>query len=123
MGNRIQGFLAGVFVTGCVTAYTAGLFKSNQALISQQLQSCDSVIKNRILSDKDRNAVPTPINRRILTTYRPSVWETCKDIWNDEIITVANWAYSINWYQWGLEADKKLNKLADKVVQAAVEKK
>lgn len=123
MGNRIQGFLAGVFVTGCVTAWTAGAINGNQVLISAQLQQCDNIIKNRILSDKDRNAVPAPVNKRVFATTRPSVWETCKDIWNDEIITVANWAYSINWYQWGLEADKKVNRLADKVAQLAVEKK
>lgn len=67
--------------------------------------------------------VPLPVNKRVSATYRPSVWETSKDIWNEEIIKVANWLYSINWYQWGLEADRKINTLTDKVVQMAVEKK
>lgn len=36
---------------------------------------------------------------------------------------MANWLYAINWYQWGLEADRKINKLTDKVILLAVEKK
>lgn len=123
MGNRIQGFLAGVALTSSIVLATAGRIQSSQATASTIIRDADSIINNRILTDRDAQLVPLPVNKRISTTYRPSVWETCKDIWNEEIITMANWVYSINWYQWGLEADRKLNKLTDKVVQMAVEKK
>lgn len=122
MGNRIQGFLAGVVVTAGMALATSGRIKLAQMNASGLIRDTDYIINNRILTDRDAQLTPLPVNRRISTTYRPSVWETCKDIWNEEIICAANWVYSINWYQWGLEVDKRLNRMADKLV-ATVEKK
>lgn len=123
MGNRIQGFLAGVALTAGVVLATQGRIQASVVNASTIIRDTDNIINNRILTDRDAQLAPLPINRRVSTTYRPSVWETAKDIWNEEIITMVNWAYSINWYQWGLEADRKFNKLTDKVVQAVVDKK
>lgn len=123
MGNRVQGFFAGAVLTGFLATTTVGYMRSVNSVNSKILRECDGVINNRILTDKDAQTVPMPLNKRIVLTHRPSVWETSKDIWNEEIITMVNWVYSINWYQWGLDVDRKLNKLADKVVLVAAEKK
>ncbi|SGZ48723.1 CIC11C00000005345 [Sungouiella intermedia] len=123
MGNRIQGFLAGVALTSSIVLATSGRIQATLLTAAGIIRDTDSIINNRILTDRDSQLVPLPVNKRVSATYRPSVWETSKDIWNEEIIKVANWLYSINWYQWGLEADRKINTLTDKVVQMAVEKK
>lgn len=123
MGNRIHGFLGGVFLTGSLALTYTSYVKSSMEIVSNNLQDIDNTINNRILTDKDVEKDPQPLNRRVLTTHRPSVLETAKDIWNEEVITMVNWVYSINWYQWGLTADRKMNKLTDKIALLAVEKK
>lgn len=123
MGNRIHGFLAGVALTGSLAITSASYIRGNLAFVSTNLRDLDNTINNRILSDRDIDSNPQPPNRRVAMSHRPSFAETGKDIWNEEIIKMVNWVYSINWYQWGLDADRKLNKLTDKVALLAVEEK
>lgn len=123
MGNRIQGFLAGAALTAGVVLATSGRIQASTLTASNLIRDTDSIINNRILTDRDAQLAPLPINKRVAGEHRPSVWETSKDIWNEEIIKAVNWVYSINWYQWGLDADRQLNRLTDKVVNLAVEKK
>lgn len=122
MGNRINGFLGGVLLTGFITVSTSAAIKRYEAINSAQIRHCDDIINNRILSDNYLRENATPINKRVFLTYRPSVWETCKDIWNEEIIKMINNVYSINWHKLGLEADRKLGKVAEKVWQGSTEK-
>ena len=96
--------------------------RSLNTVNSKLLRDTQDIITTRILSDRNSEDELAPLNRRVLWSTRPSVWETCKDIWNEEIITAANWVYSINWYQFGLDIDRKLNKLTDKVVLVAEKK-
>lgn len=123
MGNRIQGFLAGVALTAGTVLATSGRIQASLITASNIIRDTDYIINNRILTDRDTQLAHLPVNKRVSTTLRPSFWETSKDIWNEEIITMVNWLYSINWYQWGLDADRKFNKLTDKVVRLAVDKK
>ncbi|KAG7664584.1 uncharacterized protein J8A68_001879 [[Candida] subhashii] len=113
MGGRIHGFLGGVLLTSAITYYTSQYIQKNQQFISHQLRTSENIINNRILSDKDLQKPLEPISSHITTTGRVSFGETCKDIWNDEIITMVNWIYSINWYQWGVELDKSVVKAVD----------
>lgn len=122
MGNRIQGFFAGAALTGFLATTTVGYMRSLNTVNSKLLRDTQDIITTRILSDRNSEDELAPLNRRVLWSTRPSVWETCKDIWNEEIITAANWVYSINWYQFGLDIDRKLNKLTDKVVLVAEKK-
>ncbi|ODV80248.1 uncharacterized protein CANTADRAFT_5904 [Suhomyces tanzawaensis NRRL Y-17324] len=123
MGGRIHGFLGGVLLTSALTYYTGEYFKKNQQFISHQLRVSDNTINNRILSDHDLKKELIPIDKRIGATTRVNFSETCKDIWNDEIIKMVNWVYGINWYQWGLTADKKLLSISDKIANSITEKK
>ncbi|KAK6203006.1 uncharacterized protein RJT21DRAFT_119125 [Scheffersomyces amazonensis] len=123
MGGRIHGFLGGVLLTSAFAYYTGEYFKKNSTFISHQLQISDNVINNRILTNKDLLKELEPKSSHISTTDRVNFSETSKHIWNDEIITMVNWVYSINWYQWGLTVDKKFNQLLDKVAFSGVEKK
>lgn len=115
MGNRIQGFLAGVVVAGFATLTTSAAIKRHEAVNRNYLHQCNNIINNKILS-KEPPTEPLPLNRRVLGVHRPSVAETCKDIWNDEIIRMTNWVYLINWYQWGLDIDRKVNRLVDRAM-------
>ncbi|KAF8000947.1 altered inheritance of mitochondria protein 5 [Metschnikowia aff. pulcherrima] len=122
MGNRINGFLGGVVLTGFITVSTSAAIKRYEGINSAQIRHCDDFINNRILSDKYLRDHSEPANKRIFLTHRPSMMETCKDIWNEEIIKMINNIYSINWHKLGLEADKKLGKVAEKVMQGSSEK-
>ncbi|GEQ67468.1 hypothetical protein JCM33374_g1133 [Metschnikowia sp. JCM 33374] len=122
MGNRINGFLGGVLLTGFITVSTSAAIKRYEAINSAQIRHCDDIINNRILSDKYLQENSTPLNKRVFSTHRPSVWETCKDIWNAEIIKGINNVYSINWHKLGLEADRRLGKVAEKVLQGSEKK-
>lgn len=123
MGGRIHGFLGGVLLTSALTYYTGEYFRKNQQFVSSHLRTSDNIINNRILSDKDIAREAVPISKQENSVRRLNSVETCKDIWNDEIITMVNWIYRINWYEWGVKADKKLNELTDKVASSVVEKK
>ncbi|OBA19482.1 hypothetical protein METBIDRAFT_214767 [Metschnikowia bicuspidata var. bicuspidata NRRL YB-4993] len=122
MGNRINGFLGGVALTGFITMSTSAAIKRSEAINSAQIRHCDEFINNRILTDTHFRENAAPINKRVFLTHRPSMWETCKDIWNEEIIKMVNNVYSINWHKLGLEADKRIGKMADKVLHGSVEK-
>lgn len=113
MAGRIHGFLAGVLFTSAVTYYTGEYIKKNQAFVSKHLQASSRIIENRILTDKDISKDIEPGSSRITVTGRGDFKEICKDIWNDEIITMVNWIYSINWFQLGKDADDKLIRLTD----------
>ncbi|KAK6453813.1 uncharacterized protein RJT20DRAFT_63529 [Scheffersomyces xylosifermentans] len=123
MGGRIHGFLGGVLLTSAFAYYTGEYIKKNEQFVSNQLRTTNHIINNRILTDTDLLKEAVPKSSHITVTQRPSFGETCKDIWNDEIITMVNWVYSINWYQFGLTVDKKLLELADKVASSVSEKK
>lgn len=116
MGGRIIGFLAGVSTVGLVHHFTKGLFAFN-LFLHDNITSMTDQVNNQILSDRGIDKNPIPPNRRVNILYRPSLVETCKDIWNEELINSVNWLYSINWYQWGLDIDRKLNKITDKFTQ------
>ncbi|EMG50175.1 hypothetical protein SBY92_003680 [Candida maltosa Xu316] len=123
MGGRIHGFLGGVLLTTTLTYYTSEYISKNQQFISQQLRQSDYIINNRILSDADeklrKNYVP---NSHISYSARAGFAETCKDIWNDEIITMVNWIYSLNWYKMGVDIDAKVNQLTDKFADSVIKK-
>ncbi|EDK47222.1 conserved hypothetical protein [Lodderomyces elongisporus NRRL YB-4239] len=121
MGGRIHGFLGGVLLTSALTYYTGQMFHTNSKFISQQLQQSNNTINNRILTDSDYKQVRIP-NNHITTTDR-TFSETCKDIWNEEIIKMVNWVYGINWYKLGLKFDNESNRILDKVAELFVNKK
>ncbi|CAH2353628.1 putative MICOS complex subunit MIC12 [[Candida] railenensis] len=116
MGGRIHGFLGGVLLTASLTYYTGQYIEKNSRFVSTQLQHANTVVTDRILSNK---GIPKPIavDNNIDLRTRP-FGETAKDIWNDEIIKMVNWLYSINWYSWGVEADKKFQDLTNKVAES-----
>lgn len=123
MGGRIHGFLGGVLLTSALNYYTGEYFRNNLQFISTHLKSSDNIINNRILSDRDITKEVIPISNQHNSVIRLNSLETRKDIWNDEIIKMVNWIYGINWYQWGVTADKKFHDLTDKVAASVVEKK
>ncbi|CAD1812688.1 hypothetical protein FOB58_005746 [Candida parapsilosis] len=122
MGGRIHGFLGGVLLTSALTYYTAQTFHHNQQFISQHLQQSNNIINNRILTDSEYRNTALP-NNHITLKQRVSFGETCKDIWNDEIIKMVNWIYGINWYKLGVKLDSEANKLTDKIAESLVNKK
>lgn len=111
--GRVLGFFAGLGLVSLGHTYALAYVKKSEPLVSLSLQHARARIEDRILSDRGLHAKVEPVNKRVEFTSRPSVRETCRDIWNDEIIKMVNWVYSINWYQWGLDADRGVNKLAD----------
>lgn len=119
--GRIHGFLGGVLLTSTFTYYTQQYINKNQQFISQHLRQSDYIINNRILSDKDaelrKNYIP---DSHVNYQSRVSFAETCKDIWNEEIITMVNWLYSINWYKLGLDIDSKVGELTTKLSESVV---
>lgn len=117
MGGRIHGFLGGVLLTSALTYYTGEYFNKNQQFISHHLKSSNDIINNKVLSDRG-NDILTPIDKSVNYTRRQGIVETSKDIWNDEIIKMVNWIYSINWYQNLLKADEKYNNLTEKVANS-----
>lgn len=123
MGNRIQGFLAGVFLTGALTAATVGTIQGQTTLASGLIRNCDRIIQKRILTDEELLEAQFPISKRVFMNQRPSFWETCKDIWNEEIIKGVNSVYSVNWYQLGITTDKKMNNLIEWAALAFKERK
>ncbi|ABN68247.1 predicted protein [Scheffersomyces stipitis CBS 6054] len=123
MGGRIHGFLGGVLLTSAFAYYTGEYIRKNEQFVSQQLRSANNIIQNKILTDRDLINESVPKSSHSISTQRVSVTETAKDIWNDEIIKMVNWVYSINWYQAGLTADRKVLEFADKLVASVSEKK
>lgn len=123
MGNRIIGFLTGVGLTALLSIYTTSYIRNMKEFTAAQVRDVDYSIKTHILQRGEPVKPAPPINRRLDYTFRPSIWETATDIWNDEIITMVNWVYSINWYQVGLDADRKIVHLTDKVANSVREKK
>lgn len=121
--GRIHGFLGGVLLTSAATYYTGEYMHKNLHFVLDQLRFSEHIINDRILSNKDEVQSSIPRSSHSQVTRRLGFGETSKDIWNDEIIKFANWVYSINWYQWGLDADHKILELANKVAHKAVEKK
>lgn len=121
MGGRVIGFLAGVTVTGAVYQASKGYMNTSRDFFHESFMDMKDQIDNRIITDKGIDKNPQPPNRRVTQITRPSVLETCKDFWNEEFIRGVNWVYSINWYQWGLDADRKLNKLTDKLTRKLAE--
>ncbi|CCG24872.1 hypothetical protein CORT_0G01890 [Candida orthopsilosis Co 90-125] len=122
MGGRIHGFLGGVLLTSALTYYTGQMFHRNQQFISQHLQQSNNIINNRILTDSEYRNTAIPDNH-IVIEERPDFVETCKDIWNEEIIKMVNWIYGINWYKLGIKLDNEANKLTDKIAESLVNKK
>lgn len=123
MGNRIQGFLAGVFLMGSITAATVGTIQGQQSVVSGLIRNCELIIQRRILSDDELLEAQIPVSKRVAVSQRTSFWETCKDIWNEEIIKGVNSVYAINWYQLGITTDKKMNNLVEWAKGAASDKK
>ncbi|KAI5952091.1 hypothetical protein KGF57_004220 [Candida theae] len=122
MGGRIHGFLGGVLLTSTLTYYTGQLFHRNQEFISQHLQASNHIINNRILTDSELRNTVIP-NNHIVRNERANFAETCKDIWNEEIIKMVNWVYGINWYKLGIKLDDETKKLTDKIAESLVNKK
>ncbi|KAI5957127.1 hypothetical protein KGF54_000055 [Candida jiufengensis] len=122
MVGRIHGFLGGVLLTSTVVYYTGQMFEKNSKFISQHLKQSNNIIQNKILTDSFYKNQEIP-NNQITTLERPNFKETCKDIWNDEIIKMVNWVYSINWYKLGLKIDDEANKLTDVIAEQFINKK
>ncbi|KAG5418378.1 hypothetical protein I9W82_003906 [Candida metapsilosis] len=122
MGGRIHGFLGGVLLTSALTYYTGQSFHQNQQFISHQLQQSNSIINNRILTDSEYRNRGIP-NNHITLKQRVSFSETCKDVWNEEIIKMVNWIYGINWYKLGIKLDQEAGKLTDKIAESLIDKK
>lgn len=120
--SRINGFLGGVLLASSLTYYTGQYFKKNQTFISTSLQQSKNIIDNRILTDRDLNKEIIPVNNNIDLKHR-TFQETYKDIWNEEIVTMVNWVYSINWYQLGKKVDEQVVELTDKLVEVIHEVK
>lgn len=121
MGGRIHGFLGGVLLTSALTYYTGEYFHKKQQFISHHLRTSNDIINERILSNKPRDEL-VAIDKSITYTSRQGVSEIAKDIWNEEVIKMVNWLYSINWYNIVVTTDKKISQLTDKVAQSVVEK-
>ncbi|CAN3377073.1 hypothetical protein DIURU_002075 [Diutina rugosa] len=122
MGGRIHGFLGGVLLASSLTYYTGEYIKKNASIASRSLQMSDDIINKRMLSTHNEWDDVVPVTSKVEFIQRPFA-ESCKDIWNQEIITAVNWLYSINWYRLGEKADESLNKLTDKLAHSAYEKK
>lgn len=122
MGGRIHGFLGGVLLALLLTYYTGEYIKKNASIASRSLQMLDDIINKRMLSTHNEWDDVVPVTSKVEFIQRPFA-ESCKDIWNKEIITAVNWLYSINWYRLGEKADELLNKLTDKLAHLAYEKK
>lgn len=108
MGGRIHGFLGGVLFTSAVTYYTSQYIEHHQQFISSHLRTCNSTITRGILNRNDSPLVVDPVSSHTIMRGRVGLGETCKDIWNDEIITMVNWIYSIDWYSWGQGLDRSV---------------
>lgn len=111
MSGRITSFLSGVLLTLSTTYFTGQYFDKNKDFASNQLRTANGIINNRILSDRDIAKERIPISKQVNELSRSDNVETCKDIWNNEVITFVNWVYGINWYDTGLKIDNKLYKL------------
>lgn len=113
--GAVHGFLGGVLLTSSVAYFTGQYVRDRARVVSRHLSDAERTIHNRILSDADlvREARPRDSHARYLR--RAGVAEACKDIWNEEIITMVNWLYSLNWYRFGLLLDHKLAGLGAKV--------
>lgn len=122
MGGRIHGFLGGVLLALLLTYYTGEYIKKNALVASRSLQMLDDIINKRMLSNYNEWDEVVPVTSKVEFVQRPFA-ESCKDIWNHEIIKGVNWLYSINWYKLGEKADELLNKLTDKIAHLAFEKK
>ncbi|RLV89565.1 hypothetical protein JA1_005081 [Spathaspora sp. JA1] len=112
MGGRIHGFLGGVLLTSVFTYYTTEYINKNQQFISQQLRQSNKITQ-RIINNEDIPIDNSPRDSHIKLTNR-EFKETCKDIWNEEIIKTVNRIYSIDWYDLGLDIDKKVLSLFTK---------
>lgn len=120
MGGRIIGFLTGVSTVGVLHYYTRSLFEVNKHFTSNVRSMVDQV-NDQILSDRGIDKNPTPPNRRERQLSRASFVETSKDIWNEELIKSVNWLYSINWYRFGLDLDRKASKFLDKITHKLIQ--
>lgn len=107
--GRLTGLLSGVLFTSSVAYYTKREIDGNLLVISSCLRRSDEIINNSISPVKHELV---PINNKI-NTNTVSISSTLTDIWNREIISFVNFIYSINWYQLGLEVDKKVVQLVD----------
>lgn len=121
MGGRIHGFLGGALFTSAFVYYTGEYIKKDQQFISRQLRITDTVINEGIISGKDIHKDIIPIEPRGKREVHSGVWETSKDIWNEEIIKMVNWVYSINWYNWFVKIDQQYDKLTNKLASRMTE--
>lgn len=115
MGGRIHGFLGGALFTSALVYYTGEYIKKDQQFISRQLRITDTVINEGIIKGKDLNKEGIKVIPRGEKQVHAGIAESTKDIWNEEIIKMVNWIYSINWYQITIQADKQINQLTDKL--------
>ncbi|ODQ83052.1 hypothetical protein BABINDRAFT_57276 [Babjeviella inositovora NRRL Y-12698] len=107
MGGRIHGFLGGVLLTASITYYNGYQFKQTQKLISQSLRESKTLID-------ERNKPVESASKSLEFSYRPSVWETVADIWNDEVIRGVNWVYSVNWAKLTTDVEDKISNAINK---------
>lgn len=121
MGGRIHGFLGGVFVSSLVTYYTSDYLKKNQNFISTHLRASNDVV-HRILSPDAAANTQSIVDKRLEYQTR-NFTETCKDIWNDEVIRATNWIYGVDWYNLGISTDRAISNLFNRLVTSIGEKK
>ncbi|CAI5755883.1 unnamed protein product [Candida verbasci] len=116
MGGRIHGFLGGVLLTSTITYLTKQYIVKNSLFISDSLRSSNYTIQNKILSNKHYENLSIP-NKHTTDEIR-SFNETCKDLWNEEIIKMVNWVYGINWYKIGMKIDEKTGEISSRLVES-----
>lgn len=113
--GAIHGFLGGVLFTSSIAYFGAAYVRQSTQFVSSHFHRADRAIHNRILSNVDILRENEPINSHSKYIERANLAETSKDIWNEEIIKMVNWVYSINWYKAGIQLDQKLAGLGSKI--------
>lgn len=113
--GAIHGFLGGALLTSSVAYFGGAYIRASTNVVSNHFQRADRAIHNRILSDIDILLENEPRNSHTRYVERANLAETSKDIWNEEIIKMVNWLYSINWYKAGIQIDHKLAGLGSKI--------
>ncbi|ODV96150.1 hypothetical protein PACTADRAFT_49551 [Pachysolen tannophilus NRRL Y-2460] len=102
--GRIQGFLGGVLLTSTLTYLTALEINSNKTAVSNALRNSAKIIDDR---DKEVSFKENVIE----INSRPSILETSKDIWNNEVIKATNFLYSLSWYGFGQSISNEVKKI------------
>lgn len=117
MGGRIHGFLGGALLTSAFVYYTGEYIKKDQQFVSRQLRVSNTIVNEGIIEGKQLVKPVIPAEPRGTKQIHAGVWESAKDIWNEEVIYVVNRLYSINWYEFITGTGDQVNHLTDKAAE------